>query len=103
MAFFNAGNFDRMIFEYLSQVSSLKPKEFENLNYFDDVDSKFGLYDYSLLINIKSWNNIFYTVNVNTVDFKLDKDEDEEFLYYEYTGQSKHKNKIIYLIFIFIY
>jgi hypothetical protein len=56
-----------------------------NLNYFDDLDSKFGLYDYSLLINIKSWNSIFYSVNVNTMDFK----SDENLVYYQYTGKSK--------------
>ncbi len=57
----------------------------ENLNYFDDIDSKFGLYDYSLLINIKSWNNIFYTINVYTLDFK----EEDGWLIYENDGKSK--------------
>jgi hypothetical protein len=42
----------------------------KNLNYFDDVDTKFGLYDYSLLVNLKSWKNLYFSVNVNTVDFK---------------------------------
>jgi hypothetical protein len=57
----------------------------KNLDYFDDVDSKFGLYDYTMLINIKSWNQIFYTVNVNTLDFK----QEDEFLFYEFNGESK--------------
>lgn len=57
----------------------------KNLDYFDDVDSKFGLYDYTMLINIKSWNQIFYTVNVNTLDFK----HEDEYLFYEFNGESK--------------
>lgn len=57
-----------------------------NLNYFDDVDSNFGLFDYSLLINIKSWNNIFFTLNVNTCDFK----DEGEFLLYVNDGKSKN-------------
>ena len=56
----------------------------KNLNYFDDVDSKFGLFDYNLLINIKSWNNAYFTVNVNTLDFKDEGDN----LYYENNGKS---------------
>jgi hypothetical protein len=58
----------------------------KNLDYFDDVDSKFGLLDYTLLINLKSWNNIFFTININTLDFK-DGFEDD-FYYYENTSQS---------------
>ena len=67
----------------------LKGMHGKNLDYFDDVDTKFGLYDYSLLINIKSWNNIFYTINVNTLDFKL---EDELMLIYEFSGKSKKRD-----------
>jgi hypothetical protein len=52
----------------------------KNLDYFDDIDSKFGYYDYALLINLKSWKNIFYSLNVNTLDFK---DYHNGMLYYE--------------------
>jgi hypothetical protein len=51
----------------------------KNLDYFDDVSSKFGLYDYALLLNIKSWKSLYFSVNVNTLDFK----EDNGKLYYE--------------------
>jgi hypothetical protein len=58
----------------------------KNLNYFDDSESKFGLYDYTLLINLKSWKNVFYTFNVNTLDFKQDNDGN---LTYKNDGKSK--------------
>lgn len=52
-----------------------------NLNYACDSDSKFGLYDYSLLINLKSWNRIYYSLSVNTCDLKEEKGNGFE-LYY---------------------
>ena len=53
-----------------------------NLNYECDCDSKFGLYDYSLLINLKSWNKIFFSLMVNTCDLKYDEEEDKNSLYH---------------------
>ena len=64
------------IFDFIDGIHS------KNLNYECDCDSKFGLYDYSLLINLKSWNKIFFSLTVNTCDLKYDKDEDENCLYY---------------------
>jgi hypothetical protein len=58
----------------------------KNLDYYDDVDTKFGLYDYTLLVNLKSWKNIYYSINVNTLDFK---DDGSECLYYENNSISK--------------
>ena len=52
-----------------------------NLNYACDSDSKFGLYDYSLLINLKSWNKIYYSVSVTTCDLREEKENGYE-LYY---------------------
>jgi hypothetical protein len=69
-------------FDFLNGIHGL------NLNYYDDSDSKFGLYDYSLMVNLKSWNNLYYNVCVNTVDLKEDHN-DSIFYYYEYTGLSK--------------
>ncbi len=54
----------------------------KNLNYECDCDSKFGLYDYSLLINLKSWNKIFFSLTVNTCDLKYDDETDKNNLYY---------------------
>jgi hypothetical protein len=51
----------------------------KNLDYFDDLDTKFGLYDYALLINIKSWRSLYFSANINTLDFK----EDNGVLFYE--------------------
>ena len=64
------------IFDFIDGIHS------KNLNYECDCDSKFGLYDYSLLINLKSWNKIFFSLNVNTCDLKFDEEEDKDYLYY---------------------
>ena len=64
------------IFDFIDGIHT------KNLNYECDCDSKFGLYDYSLLINLKSWNKIFFSLNVNTCDLKFDEEEDKDNLYY---------------------
>ena len=64
------------IFDFIDGIHS------KNLNYECDCDSIFGLYDYSLLINLKSWNKIFFSLNVNTCDLKFDEEEDKDYLYY---------------------
>ena len=64
------------IFDFIDGIHT------RNLNYECDCDSKFGLYDYSLLINLKSWNKIFFSLMVNTCDLKYDKEEDKNSLYY---------------------
>ena len=64
------------IFDFIDGIHS------KNLNYECDCDSKFGLYDYSLLINLKSWNKIFFSLMVNTCDLKYDEEEDKNSLYY---------------------
>ena len=64
------------IFDFIDGIHT------RNLNYECDCDSKFGLYDYSLLINLKSWNKIFFSLNVNTCDLKFDEEEDKDNLYY---------------------
>ena len=63
-----------------------------NLDYECDCDSKFGLYDYSLLINLKSWNKIYFTLSVTTCDFK--EDENMNDLYYINESVNANKNKI---------
>ena len=65
----------------------------KNLNYECDSDSKFGLYDYSLLINLKSWNKIYYSISVTTCDLKEEKENGFE-LYYINTSSSSTSNKI---------
>ena len=55
---------------------------YEEEDYECDCDSKFGLYDYSLLINLKSWNKIFFSLIVNTCDLKYDEEEDKDNFYY---------------------
>ena len=64
------------IFDFIDGIHT------RNLNYECDCDSKFGLYDYSLLINLKSWNKIFFSLNANTCDLKFDEEEDKDNLYY---------------------
>ena len=64
------------IFDFISGIHT------KNLNYECDCDSKFGLYDYSLLINLKSWNKIFFSLTVNTCDLKYDNEPDTNNLYY---------------------
>ena len=64
------------IFDFIDGIHT------RNLNYECDCDSKFGLYDYSLLINLKSWNKIFFSLMVNTCDLKYDEEEDKNSLYY---------------------
>ena len=64
------------IFDFIDGIHT------KNLNYECDCDSKFGLYDYSLLINLKSWNKIFFSLMVNTCDLKYDEEEDKNSLYY---------------------
>lgn len=64
------------IFDFINGIHT------KNLNYECDCDSKFGLYDYSLLINLKSWNKIFFSLMVNTCDLKYDEDEDKNCFYY---------------------
>ena len=64
------------IFDFINGIHT------KNLNYECDCDSKFGLYDYSLLINLKSWNKIFFSLIVNTCDLKYDEEEDKDNFYY---------------------
>ena len=64
------------IFDFIDGIHS------KNLNYECDCDSKFGLYDYSLLINLKSWNKIFFFFFVISCDLKFDEEEDKDNLYY---------------------
>ena len=64
------------IFDFINGIHT------KNLNYECDCDSKFGLYDYSLLINLKSWNKIFFSLSVNTCDLKYDEEEDKNNFYY---------------------
>ena len=64
------------IFDFIDGIHT------KNLNYECDCDSKFGLYDYSLLINLKSWNKIFFSLMVNTCDLKYDEEEDKNSLYH---------------------
>ena len=64
------------IFDFIDGIHT------RNLNYECDCDSKFGLYDYSLLINLKSWNKIFFSLMVNTCDLKYDEEEDKNSLYH---------------------
>ena len=64
------------IFDFINGIHT------KNLNYECDCDSKFGLYDYSLLINLKSWNKIFFSLTVNTCDLKNDDENDINNLYY---------------------
>ena len=62
------------IFDFLKNIHSLNKK------YKCDCDSNFGLYDYSLLINLKSYNKIYYCLPIPTCDFKEDENNNE--LYY---------------------
>ncbi len=62
------------VFDYLNNIHSLNKK------YKCDCDSNFGLYDYSLLINLKSYNKLYYCLPIPTCDFKEDENNDE--LYY---------------------
>jgi len=71
-------------FDFLKGIHS------KNLLYEDDISKNFGLYEYVLLINIKSWKEIFFNLNVNKLDFK--RDNYGEFLYYE----NDSKSKVIY-------
>ena len=64
------------IFDFISGIHT------KNLNYECDCDSKFGLYDYSLLINLKSWNKIFFSLIANTCDLKYDEEEDQNSFYF---------------------
>jgi len=68
----------------------LKGLHGKNLSYEDDITKDFGLYDYVLLINIKSWKDIFFTLHVNKMDFKKDNEED----YLRYENESRSKNII---------
>ncbi len=61
------------VFDYLRGIHSF------NLDYSCDCDSKFGLYDYSLLINLKSWNKIYFSLSVTTCDFKEDENMNDLF------------------------
>ena len=70
------------IFDFINGIHT------KNLNYECDCDSKFGLYDYSLLINLKSWNKIFFSLTVNTCDLKNDDENDINNLYYINKSQS---------------
>lgn len=60
----------------------------KNLLYEDDISKDFGLYEYVLLLNIKSWKDIFFTLHVNKLDFKKDLD-DPDYIYYENDSRSK--------------
>ena len=66
----------------------------KNLLYLDDISGKFGYYDYVLLINIKSWKDIYFTLHVNKLDFKEDN---EGYLVYE----NDSKSKIFFVLFFF--
>lgn len=69
-------------FEFLNGIHG------KNLLYEDDISKDFGLYEYVLLLNIKSWKEIFFTLHVNKLDFKKDL-EDPEYIYYENDSRSK--------------
>lgn len=69
-------------FNFLNGIHS------RNLLYKDDLTKDFGLHEYVLLINIKSWKEIFFSLNVNKLDFKRDKDNDE-YIFYENDTRSK--------------
>ena len=73
-------------FDFLYGIHTFK------LDYECDCDSKFGLYDYSLLINLKSWNKIYFSLSVTTCDFK--EDENMNDLYYINESINANKNKI---------
>jgi len=60
----------------------------KNLLYQDDLSKDFGLYEYVLLLNFKSWKEIFFTLHVNKLDFKRDSD-DPQYVYYESDARSK--------------
>jgi len=78
------------LFDYIEGIHS------KNLDYFDDVDTKFGLYDYCLLLNIKNHSELFFSIHNSMVDFKEDHTE-PDYIYYESTSQGR---KILYLILI---
>ena len=76
------------IFDFIDGIHT------KNLNYECDCDSKFGLYDYSLLINLKSWNKIFFSLTVNTCDLKDDDECDKNNLYYINKSQIISQNPL---------
>jgi len=67
-------------FDFLKGIHS------KNLLYQDDISKDFGLYDYVLLINIKSWKDIFFTLHINKLDFK--KENDDDYLLFENDSRS---------------
>ena len=55
-----------------------------------------NLYDYSLLINLKNTNQIFYTININTLDFV--EEEIDDYLYYKNDSFIINNNDIKFYI-----
>lgn len=49
--------------------------------YFDDCERDFGLIDYSLLVNVKSWKESFFSLLFNTVDFKQDQTDSRSIVF----------------------
>ena len=74
------------VFDYLKGIHSIN-KSFEC-----DCDRNFGLYDYSLLINLKSWNTIYFSLPFSTCDFK--ENENNEDLYFISNTIISSNNKI---------
>ena len=70
------------IFDFLKGIHG------KNLNYTDDNDKNFGLYDYTLLLNIKNNSELFFNININTLDFKQ-QSCDDLFFHYQSKSQSK--------------
>ena len=66
----------------------------ENIHTNKNLKKNFiDLYDYSLLINLKNSNQIFYTININTLDF-ISEEEDEDNLYYKNNSITINNNDI---------
>ena len=70
------------IFDFLEGIHS------KNMDYSDDNDKNFGLFDYSLLLNIKNNSELFFTLNINTLDFK-NHTWDDTYYHYQNNSQSK--------------
>jgi hypothetical protein len=68
------------IFDFLNGIHG------KNLDYADDSDKNFGLYDYSLLLNIKNNSEVFFNININTLDLKS-YTWDEEYYHFESQNQ----------------
>ena len=76
------------IFDFLNGIHG------KNLDYFDDNDKNFGLFDYSLLINIKNNSELFFNININTLDLK-NESHDDIYYHYQNTNQSKFLSYLV--------